>query len=77
MNMLKKQSWTADKRWSSSFEVGRGTHLKKPACYQTLQSSEWKRPFVRARRRWEDNTKTDIIDRNRVLGCGLDLSDSR
>jgi hypothetical protein len=38
-NVLNKQSWTADKGWSSSLGVGEGLttpRRKIPACYETL-----------------------------------------
>jgi len=35
-NILNKQSETTDKRWTSSFEIGRelNTHPRKPGCYE-------------------------------------------
>jgi hypothetical protein len=41
VNILNKQSWTADKRWSSSLGVGRGANnsVKKKACYEISQKA--------------------------------------
>jgi hypothetical protein len=39
-NILNKQSWTADKGWSSSLWVGRGANnssLLKTICYEMLR----------------------------------------
>jgi hypothetical protein len=39
VNILNKQSWTTDKRWSSSIGFGKGvtiSHCKMLACYEML-----------------------------------------
>jgi len=48
-NILNKQSWTADREWTSSFGVRwrlTTPHIKEPACYEVLhRSSDLDRSF--------------------------------
>jgi hypothetical protein len=81
---MNKQSWTADKGWSSSreFDVGLTTPRHKTPfvtkCFRILVGNpEGKRPLGRPRRRWEDMIRIDL----REIGWGgmdwIDLAQDR
>jgi hypothetical protein len=63
VNLLNKQSWTADKGWFSSLGVGRGvtSDLKQTSFLPNVtQGLGSKNSLERPRYRWKDNIRMDL-----------------
>ena len=90
-NILNKQSWTADKGWSSSLGVGRGANSSSPkkktgvVMIHKEEPRAWANPLIRSKQ-WKTDMKFGAWNVRSMYkgssgsgmwGYGLDRSGSR